>query len=502
MNEIIDYFLEANLILLLSGAFYLLVLRKEKHFRLSRFVLLGIVITALVVPLIHLTNPFSEELPVHEFTNFAVLIPEALNSLQLTETPTAGSPSVWTWPIIALLLYGGAMVVLFTLFISQLVQLFGFFLKSRDKEKRASYYFIPTHGQWPTFSFFNMLFFDDSKVLSAEEKQKITDHELVHIQQKHSVDIILIELVKILFWINPLVWMLRSSIEEIHEYLADEKILKTTDKDYYSSLLAKMALKRLTLSVGLHFNRSIIIKRIEMMKTPKSKTPFWKRAGMIGTVALMVIVFSCNDEVMNDVMKTSSQMQIPAELESKVANAKKQYPDADFVYIETDKSNEAKMNEIKEIDPQSIAFIHVWSDKERIGLLVNNNGPLQKVASKGEGGIFQIVEDPASPKDGYEAFYSELSKNIIYTKEARAANAEGTVYIQFIVDKDGSLTDAQVVKGIGYGLDEVALNAIQNSGEWNPPYQKGEAVRQRIVLPIKFSLDNPKNLVPSSVGEQ
>ncbi|MGK7390792.1 MAG: energy transducer TonB [Candidatus Cyclobacteriaceae bacterium M2_1C_046] len=111
----------------------------------------------------------------------------------------------------------------------------------------------------------------------------------------------------------------------------------------------------------------------------------------------------------------------------------------------------------------------------------------EKPADEGE--IFQIVDNPATPKGGYETFYQYINENLKYPKTARNKGIEGVVYVQFVVNKDGSISDIKVVRNVETDLDAEAVRLIQGAENWNPPTQKGTPVRQRIILPVKFSLN-------------
>lgn len=102
--------------------------------------------------------------------------------------------------------------------------------------------------------------------------------------------------------------------------------------------------------------------------------------------------------------------------------------------------------------------------------------------------IFQIVEDPAGFPGGQGEFNKFLSKNLKYPSQAQRMNIEGVVYVQFVVDKDGTLTDIKVAKGIGAGLDEEAIRVLKQSPKWKPGKQRGRAVRQSMIIPIRFKL--------------
>ncbi len=99
-----------------------------------------------------------------------------------------------------------------------------------------------------------------------------------------------------------------------------------------------------------------------------------------------------------------------------------------------------------------------------------------------------ITEEQAQPEDGMESFYSFLKKNLRYPAEALEKEVEGKVYIQFVIEKDGSLTDIKVAKGIGAGCDEEAIRVMKYSPKWNAGKQRGRPVRQRMVIPIIFKL--------------
>jgi protein TonB len=116
--------------------------------------------------------------------------------------------------------------------------------------------------------------------------------------------------------------------------------------------------------------------------------------------------------------------------------------------------------------------------------IIVEEAPEEEVADE----VFTIVEDAATPPGGYQAFYEYVGKRLKYPAQARRMGIEGKVYVQFVVDKDGSLTEVQAVKGIGAGCDEEAVRVLQSAPKWSPPKQRGKPVKQRIILPITFKL--------------
>jgi len=104
--------------------------------------------------------------------------------------------------------------------------------------------------------------------------------------------------------------------------------------------------------------------------------------------------------------------------------------------------------------------------------------------------IFEIVEDPAAPANGYAEFYAFVGQNMKYPRRALELGVAGKVYLRFVVDKDGSITEVEVVRGVGAGCDEEAVRVLKMAPKWKPGKQRGRAVKQRMVIPITFKIAN------------
>jgi protein TonB len=103
--------------------------------------------------------------------------------------------------------------------------------------------------------------------------------------------------------------------------------------------------------------------------------------------------------------------------------------------------------------------------------------------------VYQVVEVQPQPIGGIDALMKYLGENIRYPEEARKKGVEGKVFVQLVVDADGSISEVQVLKGIGYGCDEEAVRVIKAMPAWKPGTQKGEPVNVRMSMPINFKLD-------------
>lgn len=102
--------------------------------------------------------------------------------------------------------------------------------------------------------------------------------------------------------------------------------------------------------------------------------------------------------------------------------------------------------------------------------------------------VFTIVEEGAGPVGGMSAFNEFLAKNMVYPRQASRMGVEGKVFVQFVVERDGSITNVQAIKGIGAGCDEEAVRVVKLAPKWKPGKQRGKPVRQKMILPINFTM--------------
>ncbi|QSE96358.1 M56 family metallopeptidase [Fulvivirga lutea] len=489
MNNLINYFIEANICLLIFGILYFLFFKNETDFKFRRNYLLVATMSTLIVPLFKF-GALNEQYTFVQTIQTTVLPEIVIGSEVSSDSSYAG-----TW--ITYLKYGYLIVsvILLQIFAFQLAQVCWFYFStSTDKTKKDGFTLVYTNGTLPTFTFFKILFFDNSVSLNSNEKNRITAHELVHIKQNHSLDIILIELAKIVLWINPISWLFRNEIQDVHEYLADDAVTSEEDTDKYKQLLAKMALAQAHLSIGHHFSKSKTLKRIEMINTIKQKVNKWKAVAIMPLIVIMAVVISCNDEIYKDVdnvMQTASQTEVPLSLQPTFNELKQKYTGAELAYIETPGTTHHSLSNLKDLDPNSIVHIEVFKKEEKIGVIFNKNGTFETLeAQLQEGDIYTIVDQPAMPEGGFDAYYKEIAQALRYPEEAKKAGIQGKVYVQFVVNETGSVEEVQVVKGIGEACDMAAANAVKVAGKWSAPMKDGKAVKQRIILPITFKLDD------------
>jgi TonB family protein len=269
-------------------------------------------------------------------------------------------------------------------------------------------------------------------------------------------------------------------------------------------LLAKVALQSADYKLASHFNNSLTLKRIQMMKTIKRKIRPWKMLAMAGVIPLAFFVIACQDQLTNEaaeIAKSSTMaIDIPTEVQLKYDELQLANPDKKFLLMETDENMTPKLEEMKakfeSLDQEQISHINLItptakaSEPVRTFAIIQYDENMEEVSkrSKLDNGVFIMVEETATPQGGMPVFYEHVAKKLRYPLQARQKGIEGKVFVEFIVEEDGSVSNVKVKKGIGSGCDEEAVAAVQTGPKWNPGKNKGIAVKQQIVLPISFKL--------------
>jgi len=123
---------------------------------------------------------------------------------------------------------------------------------------------------------------------------------------------------------------------------------------------------------------------------------------------------------------------------------------------------------------------------------VEQPSTIQTSNTQKEDSVFNVVEKMPLFNGGNEGLYSYLGKNIKYPDEAKIKGVQGTVYVTFIIEKDGSVSHVKILRGIGSGCDEEAFRVVESMPKWTPGYSEGKAVRVSFNLPIKYKLAKEK----------
>jgi TonB family protein len=510
MINLFNYFLEANVILLAFALVYYSLLIKQSAFQFRRLFILCAIFCSLTIPAVTIN--------IDQNIIATSLVASGIQTIMLDEVVIGSQLEVSTfflfdqhWSFYVLFCYVLISSIFLISFSNQLFSIRRILTdKSVKRSKHKGYILIETTENYPTFSFFRLLIFRSYENINDTERQQIIAHEEVHIEQLHSVDVVLLEMMRVLFWINPAVWFFRKSQTENHEYIVDEKILIDHDRSDYQQLLIKMTVDQMKL-VGNYFAKIQTLKRINMMNEKRRKPNRLKIATALLSALLVVIALACNEELVEVAQSAEMVAELPLNAQNEMDKLKKEFPNEKFVYVEVDKPQEGfKFDNVLEsnnIDFKTIQSFVSVEERNKVGLILGTTENFQRlveftknVDSDGEE-VFDIVEDQPTPVDGITAFYEYVATNMMYPTEARSKGIEGRVFIQFVVDKDGNLTKVKPVKGIGAGCDEEAVRVIENAPKWNPGKQKGKTVNVKLILPITFYL-NPQDQIKANENRQ
>ncbi|GAA3635543.1 M56 family metallopeptidase [Flavivirga jejuensis] len=281
---------------------YDLFLKKETFFNWNRTYLLVTSILSLIIPFIKI-NRFKEILP-QEF----IIMPEVIIGTNIPQTDVnmlqldpviITSESTWSWE---LLLYAGMILATF-LFLFKITKLIMLFLKN-PKSRMGNLLVVRLLKSCAAFSCFHYIFLGEQ--INKKDRVSILKHEMVHVKQRHTLDLLFFEVLRILFWFNPLIYMYQNRIMQLHEFIADNKALKhQSKKDYYENLLSQVFQTENISFINPFFKQSLIKKRIVMLQKSKSKQISLIKYALLIPVVLTMLIYT-SSEAHNKAMISSS----------------------------------------------------------------------------------------------------------------------------------------------------------------------------------------------------
>ncbi|WP_299100669.1 M56/M15 family metallopeptidase [uncultured Winogradskyella sp.] len=279
----IGYFIYTTISLACAYGLYFLLLRKQKTFQFNRFFLIGSLVLCLISPLLEIeffnSVPRITELPINTLTN-------ASASLETIENVEFGEIEMINTSQRSPFFYVYLTISLFFVF-RFLKNFFQIFKLTRHKHERlGNLKLIRSKDSKLVSSFFNYVFINENQDLHDEGFTSILKHETVHFEERHILDIIFIELLICLFWLNPIIWLYRKAILQNHEYLADDKSVSSgIDIENYSNTIINLGQKEYRIPLTSGFNFIQIKNRIIMLH--QSKTSVLNRTLKIASVMLL-----------------------------------------------------------------------------------------------------------------------------------------------------------------------------------------------------------------------
>lgn len=430
MNALITYLIQMTLCMVILYGTYRILLRQEKMAHINRIVIWSIIFLSFLIPFSpwnYTANSFSL---IHQlaFTLPTIIVSEtAVNSIGTNSTLSA--IPYWLIPIIGIYFIGVVIrgIYLFTAY----YRLHHIICAGEHHKLDDHYTMVVTNNTILPFSWLHYIIL--SKKTYSSHATEIIAHERAHLNGHHSRDIIILQGLLLFFWFNPILWLIKQDLQDIHEYEADQEVLNIgIDATKYQLLLIQQASNSKRYMLVNALNHSSLKKRITMMQKQKSsKKSISKVLWLLPVVLLMVLVISCAKSKQDE--DAISAMKIEKSIE---ANAN---------------SEDAEDKEEKE-------------------------------------DIFQVVEHMPEFPGGTNELMKFLGKNIKYPVKAHKEGIQGRVICQFVVDSKGNVHSPKIVKSVSPELDQEAIRVIKLMPKWKPGMQRGQKVSVKYTIPVTFRL--------------
>ena len=327
------------------------------------------------------------------------------------------------------------------------------------------------------FSFFNTIFMNPA-LHNEQETNQILAHEKTHAQQRHSLDVLLSELLTIVCWINPAAWLLKREIRHNLEFLADNSVLKSGfDSKNYQYHLLQLTYQTPEVNLVNKFNVSPLKKRITMMNQQKTKKAGILKYSLIVPLALALVLSSNAQTIVNSAKKALSTNK------NAVSNTKSK-DSVNKSAVDTKKeTQELVATTSQDAKPTDQQPASVQDSKTTTQQPENEN-------------IYTVVEKMPQFPGGESELMNYISRNLRYPIEAMEKGIQGRIITRFVVNKEGKVEKAEILRGIDPNLDQAGLNVINSLPNFIPGEQNGKKVAVWYTLPIVFKLEgDSKNTV-------
>ena len=491
------YLLKVNVAFVLFYAFYRLFFYKDTFFKLRRAILLAFFGLALFYPLLNIQDWVRQQEPIADVIYmYSAMLPEAT-----AKADAAASVDWYGWLLGSLgFIYWGIVAFLCGRFLVQLSSI----LWLAHTSERVVIHETPVYALRKAagpFSFFRMVFLHQESH-SDKETDEILTHECTHVSQWHSIDVILSEMMCMACWFNPFVWLLKREVRHNLEYLADNTVIQSGyDSKSYQYHLLGLAHHQSVTTLYNSFNVLHLKNRIMMMNKKRSpgivRTKYLIFIPLVGILMLLsnieavarLTVRLANEATVSNAMVTATGILVdetgqPLIGASVVVKGGKER-------TITDKkgafSLEVPANAILRCSYQG------RESQEVLAADMTNNTHLSLSSKSREMNeqVFTVVEKMPSFPGGDAELLKYIATNIKYPKESQDNGEQGRVICSFIVGRDGSVNNPEVLRGVTPLLNEEAVRVINTMPRWNPGMQRGKAVAVKYTVPITFRLKSP-----------
>ncbi len=492
------YILKSSICLVGFYLFYRLLLSRETFHRFNRIALLSILLLSCLLPLVEVTVEKQTEVHQTMMTLEQWLMLADMMDAESTAELQAEEVTV-TWIQVALLVY--LVGILFFVFRNgySLLKLGGL-LRSGRKEQLEKYtggkgkvILIVHDRDIAPFSWMKYIVISQKDL--DENGREILIHELAHIQNRHSWDLLVADICIFFQWFNPASWLLKQELQNIHEYEADETVIeKGVDAKQYQLLLIKKAVGTRLYSMANSFNHSKLKKRITMMLKEKSNPWAKLKYLYILPVAAIAVTAFARPEI-SETAEEISRMSDALGIEQ-----------ASLLFSRLHDISAVKVNDLTAI-VEAKAAKTTEEAVQMSTVLKDTAKPVEvkyiptEVTDKLKGTpLYEVVEQmPEFPGGGMAAALEYIQKNMQYPESAKENGTQGRAMVQFVVDKEGNVTEPKVIRSVDKELDAEAIRLVKSMPKWKPGMQKGQAVAVKYTMPVLFKLEGGKKVNSSIV---
>ena len=530
MGTFLVYILKSAVCLAMFYLFYRLLLSKETFHRFNRMALLGVMLLSCLLPLVKVTVEQASPVNAQVMSMEDLLLMYQWNSEAVVEE--GSRPFHWQEGLVLVYFVGLFFVIVRHLW--SLGRMLYLIRHSRCKRLDNGIRLVVHRRKLAPFSWMRYIVISETDL--KESGHHILVHEMAHIHHHHSWDLLLTEACAWLQWFNPAIWLLKQELQNIHEYEADEEVLRQEiNAKEYQMLLIKKAVGARLYSIANSFNHSSLKKRITMMIRKKSNP--WARAKYLYVLPLAAVTVAAFarpeiskplDEIssvkVNDlsaVLETYADKNVsnPAEktkLKMKVVDEEGKPIIAATVLVAnttngtlTDENGNFTL-EVGSDQSIQVAYIGMSTvtmsvkdclkkaDQTIVLTESDTKKDVKVVASAPQTVVsddqtFSVVEQMPEYPGGMRAGLEFMARNLRYPTKAREAGKQGRVIVQFVVRKDGSLSDFKVLRPVDPWLDAEAIRVISTMPKWKPGMQDGKPVSVKFTLPVTFMLEGTNN---------
>jgi len=288
MLPIAYYFLQVVLCSGLMMGYYWLVLRNKRFHQYNRFYLLAVTLLSWIIPLVKIR--WSHPAVTEEPTMIQFLSLVADNNSAMDENLNKGFQ--WSWDMVASGIYFSVSFILLAGIVLALYRIYRL-LQTHSCKSVGEVYLILTNAKGTPFSFFRYIFWNEEIDISSESGKQVLKHELTHVQQKHSIDKLMIQGILVVGWFNPFFWLLKKEMGMIHEFIADNKAVQNGDTASLAQMLLLAAYPRQHFLLTNPFFFSSIKRRLQMLNNQRNpRFSYMRRVIVLPLLIIVVVLFA------------------------------------------------------------------------------------------------------------------------------------------------------------------------------------------------------------------